>query len=92
MSNASTIPVLIGELGQINPGASGLDITFPRDVLRQLATTAISSGHNGAFGWMWKWCDQNTMVGTADGTESSDFLNLNTYGNMYVTEYYSKNL
>lgn len=83
-SNSSNqVPVLIGELGQINPGSSGLDPSYVRNVLSNVVNTGIPRGFNGVFAWMWNWCDENSMT-------NNDFVTVNTYGNIYITDYFQK--
>ncbi len=80
--NANNIPILIGELGQINPGSSGLDLQYAKNVLSYVVNPGISKGHNGVFAWIWNWCDENTMT-------NGDFQTLNSYGQTYVNSYYN---
>ncbi|MBP9699738.1 cellulase family glycosylhydrolase [Candidatus Woesebacteria bacterium] len=80
---AGTVPVLIGELGQINPGTTGVVSSYPSNLLSSLVSTGIPKGHNGVFAWMWNWCDENNMT-------SGDFTTLNSYGQTYVTNFFSK--
>jgi hypothetical protein len=79
---------MIGELGQINTGASGLDPQYVIDVLGRIVNPGISSGHSGVTGWMWKWCDENNMVGSYD--PDGDFTTINEYGQLYIDYYYTK--
>lgn len=81
--NSGSMPVLIGELGQINPGTTGVVSTYHTNVLSSLVSSGLPKGHNGVFAWMWNWCDQNNMT-------NSDYTTLNTYGKSYVTSFYSK--
>lgn len=80
---AGSMPVLIGELGQINPGTTGVVTNYPTTVLSALVTSGIPNGHNGVFAWMWNWCDENNMT-------SGDYTTLNTYGQGFVSNFYSK--
>lgn len=82
---ANQVPVLIGELGRINPGSTGVVDSYPRDLVRNVVGTGINNGHNGIFPWMWAWCDANNMTAAWD-----DLVNLSSYGQMYVDEYFSK--
>lgn len=75
---AKSFPIVIGEMGQINPGASGLVPQYVTDVLNMVLNQGIPNGHNGIFAWIWNWCDANTMTEPWD-----NYQNLNTYGNMY---------
>ncbi len=66
---SNTIPVVIGELGQENPGASSLNPGYVTAVVGDVISNGITRGHNGAFAWIWNWCDTNSMT---------------DYGNSYV--------
>ncbi len=83
LDSAGSMPVLIGELGQINPGTTGVVSSYPTTVLNALVTSGISNGHNGIFAWMWSWCDENNMT-------NGDYTTLNTYGQGYVTNFFAK--
>ncbi len=80
---ASSVPVLIGELGQYN--ATPDTPQYVRDVFARVIATGIPNGHNGVFPWMWNWCDSNNMTAAWD-----DLVNLSTYGQLIVDHYYSK--
>lgn len=84
-ATAIDYPLTIGELGQVNPGVSGTDPDYVIDVLNGLIDTGIPNGHNGVFGWMWNWCDNNTMT-----TAWDNYTNLNAYGQLYVDYYWDK--
>ncbi len=82
---ANQIPLLIGEVGQINPGVTKVDEGYIKNVFANLISSGINNGHNGAFPWMWAWCDENNMTKDWD-----DEVNLSTYGQLIVDNYYSK--
>lgn len=83
ITNSNVIPVVIGEVGQINPGTTGVVAQYVKDVLNAVVNTGISRGHNGVFPWLWNWCDENSMT-------NDDYQTLNTYGQIYTTNYFSK--
>jgi len=84
-ARSGDIPTLIGELGQINPGSSGLNPQYVRDVLDDVVLNGIPRGHNGVFSWIWNWCDANTMT-----TSWNDYVNLNQHGQLHMDHYHSK--
>ena len=59
---ARQVPLIVGELGQENPGASALDPNYVKNVIAGALNTGIPAGHNGLFAWIWAWCDTNSMV------------------------------
>jgi endoglucanase len=80
---AKHYPLVIGEIGQTLTGSpGGANPAFVTQVFQGLMSTGIPNGHNGAFPWIWWWTDGNQM--TDDG------LTLNTYGQLLVTDFYSK--
>jgi hypothetical protein len=79
---ATTLPELIGELGQINPGVTNVVASYPISILDNVVSYALPRGHNGVFCWMWNWCDENSMT-------NGDYVTLNTYGQIYPTHYYN---
>jgi endoglucanase len=80
---AKQYPLVIGEIGQTLTGStSGANPAFVTQVFQGLISTGIPNGHNGAFPWIWWWTDGNQM--TDNG------LTLNTYGQLLVTDFYSK--
>jgi hypothetical protein len=80
---AKQYPLVIGEIGQTLTGSpGGANPAFVTQVFQGLMSTGIPNGHNGAFPWIWWWTDGNQM--TDDG------LTLNTYGQLLVTDFYSK--
>ncbi len=80
-----TFPMVVGEMGQINPGVSGLDPNYVINVLNEEVQVGIPSGHNGTFAWMWNWCDDNDMT-----TAGQNYTDLNAYGQLYPTYYWNK--
>lgn len=83
INNSGTVPVVIGELGQINPGSSSLTPSYATNVFTNVINTGIPKGHNGVFAWIWNWCDENGMT-------EDDFVTLNTFGNLVNNNYYKK--
>ncbi len=83
-NKANSVPLLMGEIGQINPGSSGMDPQYVKNVFSSAISTGIPNGFNGIFAWIWAWCDENNM--TADW---NDFVNLSTYGKLVQDNYYS---
>lgn len=83
---ASTYAVIVGELGQINPGVTGIEPNFVISSLNTEVSSGIPAGHNGIFGWMWVWCDENNMT-----LSESNFTTVNPeYGQLYKDYYWSK--
>lgn len=60
-ANSNQIPLLIGELGQENPGASGLVPSYVTGVIGGFYSTGRANGHNGLFAWIANWCDTNKL-------------------------------
>ncbi|NTV30964.1 cellulase family glycosylhydrolase [candidate division WWE3 bacterium] len=81
MTSAKSIPLILGELGQWS--SQGSNPNYVISVLDLLVKTGIPNGHNGLFPWIWNWSDANTMT-------SSDQLTLNSHGDLFVNNYYSK--
>ncbi len=79
----TTFPLLIGEIGQINPGNTPLDPGYVEQILDAVINTGIPNGHNGVFPWIWNWCDINTMT-------EGDFVTLTDYGEIIEDQYYSR--
>ena len=80
MGLAATYPLIIGEMGQYNNGAT--NSSYPPQVFASLLSTGIPNGHNGAFPWIWWWSDGNTI--TSDGTT------LTTYGNLVNSDFWTQ--
>jgi hypothetical protein len=92
-NNSNVVPLIMGELGQINPGVTDVTPQYPKDVLSHAISIGIPNGFNGAFPWIWNWCDENSMTPSDEGNPANnDYVTLNTYGNSIVTSYYSKTL
>jgi hypothetical protein len=88
-NNANNVPVLTGELGQYNE--TPLSPQYVKDVLKNVIDVGIPKGHNGVFAWIWTWCDDNNMTsGWDDSANRYDYFNLSPYGQIYVTDFYSK--
>lgn len=89
---ANQIPLLMGELGQENPGASSLDPQYVKNVIAGALKTGIPAGHNGLFAWIIGWCDTNKMI--EDWTDPAVAYTkdspLNAYGKLWVDNYFSK--
>ena len=82
MGNAADYPLIVGEIGQINPGSSPLDPGYVAETLDHVVSVNIPDGHNGVFPWMWQWCDENSM--------SDDFFTLNAFGEIANDHYYTQ--
>lgn len=95
---ANQIPLTIGELGRINPGASGLDEGYVKTVIADALKTGIPKGHNGLFAWMYAWCDENGMLtenwndanGQPRNVGYDDKSALNSYGELWRQNYFTK--
>ncbi|MBX3081730.1 MAG: cellulase family glycosylhydrolase [Anaerolineae bacterium] len=89
---ARQVPLVIGELGQENPGASPLDPAYVRNVIAGFLSTGLPNGHNGPFAWIFAWCDSNTML--QDWTDPSVPYSarspLTSHGTLWRDSYYSK--
>lgn len=83
MNGASSVPLVIGELGQYN--ATPDTPQYVKDVFSRVIKTGIPNGHNGVFPWMWSWCDSNNMTAAWD-----NLVDLSTYGKLVVDTYYSQ--
>lgn len=88
---ADEVPLLIGELGQENPGASSLDPSYVTSVITGFLGTGRPAGHNGLIAWILNWCDTNKMWEdwTNPSVAYSVSTPLNTYGQLWRDEYYS---
>ncbi|HEY2003866.1 MAG TPA: cellulase family glycosylhydrolase [Candidatus Saccharimonadia bacterium] len=83
MTLARQYPLVIGELGNtLNGSYSSSGASYVNTVFQAVISTAIPNGHNGVFPWIWWWSDGNQMT--------NDGLNLNSFGQSIVTNYYSK--
>lgn len=91
-SAAKDVPLVIGELGQENPGASPLDPAYVRNVISGALSTGIPAGHNGLFAWIWAWCDINGMLDdwTNPSVPYSAASPLTSHGTLWRDNYYSK--
>ncbi len=95
---ANQVPLMIGELGQENPGASPLDPQYVRTTIRGALNTGIPAGHNGLFAWILAWCDSNAMIDDdwkdSSGNPSNEPYTANspltTHGVLWRDEYYSQ--
>jgi hypothetical protein len=91
-TTASQVPLMVGELGQYNPGASPITPNYVKSVIAGAFETGIPNGHNGLFAWLYAWCDSNRMLedwenGAKPYTEEST---LTSYGEIWRDEYYGK--
>ena len=90
-SAAKQVPLVIGELGQENPGASALDPNYVKTVIAGALNTGIPNGHNGLFAWIWAWCDSNSMLQeNASGAAFTSSSALTSHGTLWQSNYYSK--
>lgn len=89
-ANANTVPMVVGELGQYNPGVTAILPGYVRNVIRYYQSEAIPAGHNGLFAWIWSWCDDNGMTedNYLDESETDTFVTLNSYGRLWRDEYF----
>lgn len=95
---AADVPLLIGELGQINPGSSPIDLNYVKTVIGGALNKGIPKGHNGLFAWLLAWCDENSMLqenwndanGQPRNVGYDTKSTFNGYGNTWIKEYYAK--
>lgn len=90
---ANQVPLIIGELGQENPGASPLRPQYVKDVIAGFLNAGLANGHNGLFAWIWNWCDTNKMLDdwTPDNSVPyTDKSPLTSHGVLWRDFYYSK--
>lgn len=85
INSSGSVPVLIGEIGRINPGSSGIDENYVRTAMNDLVNGGLNKGHNGVFAWIWNWCDENTMT-----TAWDNYTDLNSYGKIFDDLFYKK--
>jgi len=87
---ADEVPLVVGELGQENPGASSLQPSYVTGVISGFFSTGRAAGHNGLFAWIWNWCDTNKMLNDW-GDPSVPYTNassLSSHGTLWKTNYY----
>lgn len=95
---AKQVPLVVGELGQENPGASALDPQYVKNTIAGALNTGIPNGHNGLFAWIWAWCDTNTMLqdvwDDANGQPRNEGYDadspLTSHGVLWRDNYYNK--
>ena len=95
---AKQVPLIVGELGQENPGASPLDPNYVKKVISDALNTGIPNGHNGLFAWIWAWCDSNSMIddvwtdanGQARGNGYDENSPLTSHGVLWRDNYYNR--
>jgi hypothetical protein len=83
---SSTYALIVGELGRINPGVyDTINNKYVTDSLDLMISQGIPNGHNGVFGWIWVWCDDNNMT-----TSETNYTTAGVYGQLYINSYWSK--
>jgi len=95
---AKQVPLVVGELGQENPGASALDPQYVKNTIAGALNTGIPNGHNGLFAWIWAWCDSNAMLdddwtdasGQASNVPYTANSALTSHGVLWRDNYYNK--
>lgn len=95
---ANQVPLIVGELGQENPGASPLKPQYVKDVIAGFLNAGLANGHNGLFAWQWNWCDINTLLdddwkdasGQASSVPYTANSPLTSHGVLWRDNYYSK--
>lgn len=94
---AGQVPLMIGELGQENPGASPLEPQYVKNTIASFLNAGMANGHNGLFAWILAWCDVNAMIEddwTANGEPSNEPYTANSpltsHGVLWRDSYYSK--
>jgi hypothetical protein len=89
---ANQVPLMIGELGQENPGASSLRPQYVKDVIGSFLNAGLAAGHNGIFAWIWNWCDTNKMIEDWDDPSKpyTDKSPLTSHGVLWKDSYFSK--
>lgn len=95
---SNQVPLIVGELGQENPGASPLRPQYVKDVISAELNAGFANGHNGLFAWQWAWCDSNGMLqddwkdasGQASNQPYTDKSPLTSHGTLWRDAYYSK--
>ncbi|MBX3081783.1 MAG: cellulase family glycosylhydrolase [Anaerolineae bacterium] len=89
---ARQVPLVIGELGQENPGASPLDPNYVKSTISGFLNTGMPNGHNGLFAWIFAWCDSNNMLEdwTDPAVPYSASSPLTAHGVLWRDNYYSK--
>lgn len=89
---ANQIPLIIGEVGIENPGASPYDAAYVRSVVSGYLNAGLANGHNGIVFWILSFCDSNKMI--ADWSDPAvpykAPFQLTELGNIAVNSYYSK--
>lgn len=97
-ANSDKVPLIVGEIGQINPGASGLDPAYVRSVASQALKTWMPKGHNGLFVWIANWCDanktwedwtKNPSIPYSIDANGNLIEPLSPFGNVVISAYYN---
>lgn len=89
---ANQVPLIIGEIGIENPGASPYDPAYVRSVISGYLNAGMANGHNGLLSWIFGWCDSSKLI--QDWTDPSlpykaPFV-LTEHGKIWKDNYYSK--
>lgn len=96
-NEAANVPLLLGELGQENPGSSPLDPGYVRNIFTAMFSKWIPNGHNAGFPWIGNWCDTNKMwedwktnpsVPYAVDDKGKLIEKMTSYGNLVATSFY----
>lgn len=90
---AKQVPLLVGELGQENPGASPLDPNYVKNTINGFLNTGMPNGHNGLFAWIFAWCDTNKMLNDWEGDASVPYSassTLSSHGVLWRDNYFNK--
>lgn len=89
---SSQVPLMLGEAGIENPGASAYDPQFLRNLIADALSKGIPNGHNGIMSWQFGWCDTNKLV--RDWVDpavpyKAPFV-LTEHGKIWFDNYYTK--
>lgn len=89
---SNKVPLIMGEAGIENPGASAYDPAFLRSVISGYLNTGMNNGHNGLMSWQFAWCDSNKLV--RDWVDpavpyKAPFV-LTEHGNLWLNDYHKK--
>lgn len=89
---ANQVPLVVGELGQENPGASPLDPQYVKTVIAGYLNAGYANGHNGLFAWIWNWCDSNELLHNweLNNIPYTGASTLTDHGILWRDNYYAK--
>jgi len=89
---ANQVPLLIGEIGPENPGASPFDLQYVRNVISGFMNAGYAAGHNGIMFWILGFCDSNKMMEDWENPSVpyTATSKLSSFGQLAVDAYYSK--